>query len=226
MDIVVRLLVDAIYLAVGIITVVVFIKRGFVESVFRFGRYIAAVVISYFAGPHVGDLIFSKILYKGLFGVVSNSTESFLMNTAGSVDIDALVDSLPFLIQKFVDADKMKVKYGHAVDNFGTVADDFAATVATPIAEVLSDILAYILVYFAALLLLWVMFAILNRIFRARALNVVNGIFGGIIGVLVAVLFLIVLTWIINLILALIGFDSEIAEYVGKSRVYSFFGNK
>ncbi len=226
MEIAVRLLVEAIYLAIGITTVIVFIRRGFVESVFRFGRYIAAIIISYFAGPHVGDFIFSKFLYKGIFGVVSNSVESFLMNTAGSVDIDSLVDSLPFLIQKFVDVGKMKAKYGNAVDNFGVVADDFASSVATPIAEVLSNILAYIVVYFVALLLLWVVFELLNKLFRVRALNVVNSILGGVCGILVAMLLLIVLTWIINLILALVGFDSDIAEYVGQSRLYSFFGNK
>ncbi len=225
MDIAVRLLVDAIYLAVAVITVVIFIKRGLLDAIFRFGRYIAAILISYFAGPHVGDFIFSKVLYRGIFGAVSNSVESFLMNTAGSVDIDSLVESLPFLIQRFVDVGKMKAKYGDAVDNFGVVADDFAASVATPIAEVLSNVLAYILVYFVSLLLLWVVFKLLDKLFQEKSLNAVNSILGGIFGILVAMLLLIVLTWIINLILALVGFDSDIAEYIGKSRLYSFFGN-
>ncbi len=226
MDIAVRIIVDIIYVAIAAITVAIYVKRGFFESVFRFGKYIAAIVISYFVGPFFGNLICTKFMHRALANAVENSVLSFLDSTAGAVDIDALIDSLPLLIRRFIDVGQTKANYGSAVSNFDEVAADFSKSVTKPIAVVISDAIAYILVFFAALFVLWVIVKLLNKIFEARGLNVINGVLGGLFGILTAILLMIVLTWILNLILAIVGFDSKIAEYVRASGIYSFFGGR
>lgn len=221
---VMKYLVDAIYLLIAAIVVIIFAKRGFFESVFRFGRHIAAGLISYFVGPTVSGFISSKWIYDGIFNVVSRNVEMFLVNTAESFDLASLVDSLPFLVRQFVDPAVLEEKYGAVIDNFGTVADDFAASVATPLASILSNLIAYVAVYFAAMLLLWVVFKVLNGIFKLPILNVINSVLGAILGVVTAILLLAVLTWILSFMSGVIGFDSPFSQYVGESRLFAFFG--
>ena len=217
-------LVDAIYLLIAVIVIVVFAKRGFFESVFRFGRHIAAGLISYFVGPTVSAFISSKWIYNGIFNVVSNSVEAFLVNTAESFDLASLVDSLPFLVKQFVDPAALEEKYGAVIENFGVVADDFAASVATPLSNILSNLIAYAIVYVAALLVLWVVFKILNGVFKLPVLKTVNGVLGALLGVVTSILVLAVLTWILTFVLGIVGFETPFAQYVGSSRLFTFFG--
>lgn len=226
MDIVMKYLVDAIYVAIAVTTIIVFAKRGFFESVFRFGRHIAAGLISYFVGPTVSDFISSKWIYNGIFNVVSNSVEAFLVNTAESFDLAALIESLPFLVKQFVDPVALEEKYGATIENFGVIADDFAASVATPLASILSNLIAYAAVYLVAMLALWVVFKVLNGIFKLPVLNAINAVLGAILGVVTAILMLAVITWILTFVLGIVGFDSPFSQYVSASHLFTFFGER
>ncbi len=225
MDIAVKWIVDILYVAIFVITVIVFAKRGFFESVFRFGRYIAAGLISYLVGPSVSGFISSKFIYNGIFNAVSNSVESFLNNTVGAVDLATLIDSLPFFIKQFVDPAALQEKYGATVDNFGVVADDFAASVATPLSNIISNLIAYALVYVVALLVLWILFKILNCVFELPILKTINVILGALLGIITAILMLAVLTWVLNLIMGIVGYESGFASAVSRSWLHEFFTN-
>lgn len=221
---VMKYLVDSIYVLIAVLMVTVFAKRGFFESVFHFGRHIAAGLISYFVGPTVSGFISSGWIYNGIFNVVSEKMEAFLVNTAGSFDLAALIDSLPFLVKQFIDPAVLEERYGATVGNFGVVADDFAASVATPLSNIISNLIAYAAVYLVAMLALWVVFKVLNGIFKLPVLNFINGALGAVLGVLAAILTLAVITWVLTFVLGLVGFDSPFSQYVSASRLFAFFG--
>lgn len=221
---VMKYLVDGIYVLVAVVMIAVFAKRGFFESVFRVGRHVAAGLISYFVGPTVSGFISSKWIYDGIFNVVSEKLETFLVNTAESFDLAALIESLPFLVKQFIDPAALEEKYGATVEGFGTVADDFAASVAMPLSNIISNLLAYTAVYLLAMLALWVVFKVLNGIFKLPVLNVINGVLGAALGLIAAILTLAVITWILTFVMGLVGFDSTFSQYVSASRLFVFFG--
>lgn len=223
MDIVMKYLVDVIYVVIAAVTVIVFAKRGFFESVFRFGRHIAAGLISYLVGPTVSAFISEKWIYNGISDIVSKSVETFLVNAAESFDLAALIESLPFLVKQFVDPAVLEAQYGATVENFGAVAHDFAASVATPLANILSNLIAYAAVYLVAMLALWVVFKVLNGIFKLPGLSFINGALGAVLGVITAILMLAALTWILTFLLGVVGAESPISQYVEPSRLFAFF---
>ena len=118
----------------------------------------------------------------------------------------------------------LEEKYGATIENFGVVADDFAASVATPLANILSNLIAYAAVYLVAMLALWVVFKVLNGIFKLPVLNAINAVLGAILGVVTAILMLAVITWILTFVLGVVGFDSSFSQYVSASHLFTFFG--
>ena len=223
MHLVVKYLIDALYVLIAATVIIILTKKGFFESIFRFGRYIAAAVVAYCVGPIVSQFISSKWIYPGIFNVVSEKLRTFLEATAGALDLTAIIDALPFLVKRFIDPAALEAKYGATVENFGVIADDFAASVATPISNVLSNLIAYVGVYFVALLVLWLVFKILNGVVKNSGLKWINGLLGALLGVVTAVILLAVFTWILSFILGMIGFDTPFAQWVGESYLYRFF---
>lgn len=217
-------LVDAIYVLIAVIVVVIFAKRGLFESVFRFGRHIAAGLISYLVGPMVSGYICSNWIYDAVVEIVSKSMGAFLANSAESFNVASIIDSLPFLVKQFVDTAMVEQEYGAFIENFDVIADDLVATVATPLSSILSNLIAYVAVYFAALLLLWMVFKVLNGVFKLPVLKTINGLLGAVLGVVTAVLLLAELTWLLTFVLGLVGFDTPFAQYVSSSRLFTFFG--
>ena len=219
-------IVDIAYILVALAIVILFAKKGFVESVFRFGRYIAAAIFTYFIGPTVSGFLYQKWIFHWIATPVANKIENFLNNTVGNVQIDNLVDSLPALVKKFVDTDALKEKYGATVESFGEIADEFSASVSAPLAGLISNVLAYISVFLLSLLVLGLLFLLLNKIFKTLpALHVANCILGAVFGVLAAFLTLSIVTWLVGLCISLFGSGERLALFTENSRVFGFFQN-
>lgn len=221
-----RYVIDVLYIVVAVITVAVFIKRGFIESVFRFGRTITAGILAYFFGPRVSDVIYEKLVYRGIFDWVTERVEAFLTSTAEAVNLDGLIDSLPFLVKQLIDAEAIKEKYGVEGGSFDAVASDFAASVSEPISSLLSNLLAYTLVFFAALLVLFLLFKILDGLFKLPILNAINKTLGALLGVLAAALLLAALTYVLGVLVGIFGSTSMLNQLVEASKFFRLFNNE
>ena len=217
--------VDLLYMILAVVTVAIFTKRGFIESVFRFGRSITAGVICYFAGPHVSKLIYDKLIYRGIVDFVSEKVEQFLINAVGSVDVQSLIDGLPFFVKQLVDRESMEAKYGNAVGNFEAVAHDFAETVSQPLASLLSNLIAYVLVFLASMLLLFILFKVLDGIFKLPILNAINKTLGFIFGVLATCLLLAAITFLLGVLVGILGSTSTLKQLIEMSHLFRFFNN-
>ena len=224
MILVIKCVIDVLYLAIAIVTMVVFIKRGFFESVFRYGRYIGAALISYFFAPKVGAFISEKFIYKGLFDLVSEKTEAFLRSVAGAFDVRDLIDNLPILVQRLTNVQDLEERYGAGAVDAELIADDFAASVATPVSQTLSNLIAYILVYLVALLALWLTFKLLNGIFKLPVLNATNRVLGGLFGFVAVAILLVIFTGILRFSIRVAGEESVFALGVNSSYLFGFFG--
>lgn len=218
--------VDIFYILVALLTVILFAYRGFFSSVFHFGRYIAAAIITYSAGPILSRFLYSKWIFSWISVPVAEKVENFLNNTIGSVNIEELVEALPALVKKFADVEALSAKYGAAVDSFHTVAEEFSATVASPLASLISNVLAYAAIFFVSVLLLKLVFFLLDKFFDSiPLLNAINHFLGTILGVLAAFLALAGITWLLGVLISLFGNSEGLRSLAEHSRLFGFFQN-
>ena len=218
--------IDISYLVVALGVIILFASRGFFSSVFYFGRYIAAAVITYSFGPLLSGFLYDKWIFRWIATPVAQRVENFLNNTVGSVDIEGLLDSLPVLVQKMADTEALSEKYGTAVGNFGTVAEEFSASVSAPLASLISNVLAYVSIFFLSILLLKLVFFLLNKFFESvPVLNTINRIFGALLGVLAAFLLRAGITWLLGVLISLFTTSGHLASLAESSRIFGFFQN-
>lgn len=220
-----RYIVDIAYIVSAIAIVVIFTARGFFESVFRFGRYIAALMISWFCGPMLSDYLYDKWIYGWIADPLYQKISAFLSNTVGSVDVEELIESLPGLVRRFVDVEAMETKYGNTLSSIDGAALDFADAVAQPPASLISNLIAYVAIYFLALLVLTLVFKLMNRVFDIPVLSAINRFLGALLGILTAFFVLSAVTWLIGALAGLFGGGERLSALAEGSRLFGFFQN-
>ena len=218
--------IDGAYVILAIVTVAVFTKRGFIASVFRFGRPITSAILAYFFGPRVSEIIYERFVYRGILGWVSARVEKALTATAEALDIDGVIDSLPFLVKQLIDADALKEKYGMESGGLQIMASEFAETVSHPLASLLSNLLAYAAVYFVAMLVLLVLFKILDGLFKLPILTGINKTLGALLGILAACFLLAAITYILGVLVGVFGSASMLNQLVETSSLFRLFNNE
>lgn len=218
--------VDIIYILAAVLVIILFACRGFFASVFHFGRYIAAAMLAYSFGPGLSRFLYEKWIFQWIAVPVSEKVENFLNNTIGSVDIDSLVSSLPALVQKFADVEQLYAKYGETVDSFHEVAEEFSATLASPLASLLSNAISYVAIFFVSVLILKLVFFLLDKFFDSiPLLNAINHFLGFVLGALAAFLVLAGITWLLGVVISLFGNNEWLTSLAESSRLFGFFQN-
>ena len=216
--------VDIFYVLVAILTVFLFSHRGLFASVFHFGRYIAAAMVTYSFGPAFSLFLYERWIFSWIAVPVAERVENFLNNPIGSVDINALVESLPVIIKKFADVDVLYEKYGVAADSFHEVASEFSSALAAPLATLISNALAYVLIFFAATLLLKLVFVLLNKFFESiPLLKAINHFLGALLGGFAAFLALAGITWVIGVLIGLFGDLEWLRLLAEQSVLFNYF---
>ena len=219
-----KYIVDALYVVLAVVTMVIFVKRGFLESAFRFGRTIAAAVICFLAGPHVSKLIYDKWIYPGIFEWATEKVEIFLSSTVGAIDVNGMIDALPFFIRQLVDREAVTAKYGITADMHAK-AQDFAATAASPLSSLLSNLIAYVSVFLLSVVLLFLLFKLLNGLSRLPVLNAINKTLGFLLGLLATCLLLAAFTYLLGLLLGVLGSTSMLKKLIERSPTFRFFND-
>lgn len=216
--------IDIFYVLAAISVVVLFTTKGFVASVSRFGRYIAAAITTYTFGPRLSDFFYERWFFPWISRPVADRVSNFLNNTIGAVDMDGVVDSLPVLVRKFANADALREKYGAAVDNIDSFSKEVARTVSAPPAGLLSNLLAYVAIFLVSLLVFGLLFLLLDKMFDAiPALNVLNRILGFALGLLSAFLALAVITWLLGVLFGLFAPGERFAAFAEGSHIFGYF---
>ena len=215
------LVIDVLYVTIIALTIVFFVKKGFVDTAFRLGRLIGAAIISYFIGSEVGAFFYRKFLYGWVYSGVHSRVSNGLFSASESMNVDGVVDSLPIFVRSVLKADVIKDKYGMTGGNLPALAEDISVSVAKPFATFLSDVLGYLFVFGVAFLLILLLFLIMKAVFKLPVLNAINKIFGFLVGGLGALLAVLIFTGIIGWIAGLLGTENAFRTAVEAS---FFFG--
>ena len=216
-------LIDIVFLLVAIITVIVFTRRGFIQSLFAYGKTVMAVVISYALGSKVGEIIYNKLIYNWIYKWVSNKIDNVFNSLSAKIDIDNAIDEIPFIVKQFITPEKIKARYGETIINLENSAHEFADFVSSPFAKMISNLLSYLLVFFLALVLLFLLSKIFDLITKLPIVHGVNTFLGFLLGIFAVFVFLSMLTYLLSLIIGVFGNILSLEKLASTSYLFGFF---
>lgn len=216
-------LIDVILLIVSIVIIAVFTKRGFIRSLFNYGKTLLAIAAAYFIGPKVGGLFYNKFVHGLIYNWVYSQFNSVLDSVAQTIDIESIIEALPFVVKKFVSADEIKAKYGETIINAEAFFEEFSDFVSSPFAKLIANLLAYLLVFLVALLLLFVLNKIFDFLTRLPIIHGVNTWLGFALGVIAAFVFLSLITYVFGLVTKIFGDIPQLEKIIENSYLLKLF---
>ena len=210
-----NVIADLIFVAIGLVIILVCIYRGFLKMMIRTFSLLIAVLLTYFIGGHVASLLCNGFIGSMVHNSMYESVNSIYMETAGQIDPAQALEQIPAFLRTEELQNKIAQLGASGEEWVNTVTDALSA----PIASLISNIIAYVLVFVLALVGLFFLSKILDAVVEnITLLDRVNKILGGIWGVLLAVMVLFMVSSIMKLFFA----NSEIYT---NSVVIRFFGD-
>ena len=177
-------IVDLIFLLVGVAIVLLCAKRGFLKSAIHFLRTVLAFVLTYFLGGKLAQLLSDKWILHSVQDFVYDRINGIYQNTAGQLDAQAVIDSLP----SYLMTEEMQEKLHAAQGSGEELVLKMTNSVSQPIASFFSNILGYIGVFILAVIGLWIAAAILDKVVsHIKFLNSANTLLGAVLGLLITV---------------------------------------
>ncbi len=171
--------IDIILVALALICLIYGWRRGFINAVMKLLSFIIAGIGAYMFHSYPAEYIYNKMLLPKLSDMISDS----ILSGGAGMTLAELFNTKP---EFFVDILNRYSTVGEVESFFVsgeeiTVAD-IGGYMASPIAKGISNILGFVLVFVAALLVLWLLTFILDKIFRLPVLKTANKLLGFILG--------------------------------------------
>ena len=213
-----NLIVDVIFLMIGLAIVLACAKRGFIKSMIHFFKTVLAFVIAYFLGSKLAEFLCNNWIGAAVRNFVYDKINGIYQSTAGSLNAEEVIDSLP----GFLMTEEMQANLHAAQGSGEELVHSMTDSIASPIASLFSNILGYVGVFIIALVGLWIAASILTKLIEhIRLLNMVNVVLGCVLGLLIAVTVLFVLASLLKLFFAdsAIYTESVIVRFFGESPI-------
>ncbi len=208
-----HVIIDILLIAVGILIVLLYAKRGFLKSLIHSLKTVLAFVIAYFLGGKLATVFADTFVGGAVRESVYKKVND--LYHVGAVSVDEIGSSFPsFLINDEVRA-KLSAANGSGEDWINAVTD----AVSAPIINVISTVIGYILVFILALVGLWILAAVLTKIIKhITILKVLNTVLGALFGIVLAFALLFVIS-------STIAFFAVDTAFYANSAVLKFFGD-
>lgn len=223
--------IDAIILLTAVVIIWAGTSRGFIRSIMGLGCTVASLFVSYAYTPMLSSWFHNKYLLNKITDGIFETLKSLAFDTETDMfNLDRLASDLPKPFTDILD------RYGIAVDSFSEqlrglsattegVVHEFAVKIAEPTSSLISYIGSFILIFVAAYLVLALITALLDLIFKLPVLRGANMFFGFVFGAAEAFLVVFLLAMLLSaLVTALGAIDPNLfgGDVVADAKICSF----
>lgn len=207
------MVLDIALIALYFIIVIIYIKRGFIKSIWGFVRVAAAVAAAYFFGGQFGQWLNDRFILKAVTDTTTGALKPMLTQNNSSFDISELFEKIPRgftdLIERCgADIDDLEGIFG----NFDKASDADVASMAEKISQPISDTISKAAGYVAVFVGVWLIMFIIGQIVfllsEIPGIDNVNEFLGGVLGVFVGFIYV----WIICLLLSIFVENSVVTS--------------
>lgn len=181
-----NLILDVCLLAALGIPAFVGWKRGFAESVLRFGRLILALAATLIGGKAFSALLNRLWIYPAVYARVNPKFTDIAAAAEGRVEV--MIQKIPAFFRPYLD-----VTGADASNDLYQLAGAWSDTVSRGIAGVISSIVGYVLLFILSFLLLTLAIFVLRRVTKLPVIRTADQLLGlalGAVGGLMLTVFL------------------------------------
>ena len=194
----VSLALDLLMIVAVLIPLIIGLKTGFVKTVFRFFKLIAAVVLAFCFCKPLGLFFKERFVYGFVNGKVSEIIHNCLADVGmGNLTTETLSGSVPDGLKAFlsffgINTDQMA---SDAVTTGGEAVENMISTVSDAVAGAVSVVLAFICIFIVGLIFIIIFGKLLDSIVsRLPVLGTLNTVLGGVIGLVIGL----ILAWVVS----------------------------
>ena len=207
-----ELAIDAILIFAAVFCIWAGTRKGFVRSVMGLVNTVVSAVAAYAftprLAPYFENLFMSGRLVDDIEGELNASR-----TVSGFFNLDALLTDLPswftdFLSRYHLNTESVAELMKGVTEADGTSLRNLSERLAYPTASALAHAVSYAILFIGAFLVMSILTAVLDAIFRMPVLNGANMFFGFLVGVLEGLVLISVLALVLDVgVRALGAFD-------------------
>ncbi len=192
-------------------------SKGFIKSVMGLVKGIASAVAAYAYTPMLGNIFYEKWILKPLTNGIFETLRGYALDTKLSVELgrdvynlDRLSLDLPKELVSILERYNVSVPdFLSGISGMDQVTEDAvydcSVSIAEPTASLLSSALAFIVIFIGVYLVLSLVTALLDHLFRLPVLNTANKLFGIIFGAAEAFLLVAVMSILLSTLVTSLG---------------------
>ena len=193
------LIFDGIILVAALVSIIVGAKRGFVKSIMGICTLIAALFVAFAFTPALSDYIERSEPVKEITQNITDTLGSLSKTEEGSYDLLRLFDDMPDSFKQIldryrVDAEELEDSANPKPNADESAVSGLASQIAGPVAKAISGVLAFSALFIGTVIVLKLLTALLDLLFKLPVLKTANTLLGFIVGVISAIVW----AWVLS----------------------------
>ena len=220
------LFLDLIMLAIFLLFILIYAKKGFVKSIFSIAGFVASIILAFYFSAPLSNLAYTKIIEPGILtsieNVVSESGTS-LENISNNI-----WEALPSFVRN--NADELNINPENFVNSESlqegsrTVAQNVSDTIIRPITVQFLKIIFSLIIFVVLSVVFKFVVKFLNKVFSFSIIGKLNSLLGAVLGVIMGIVFALIFVLLVNFIISVSGgFLFFTNEAVDSSKIFRFF---
>lgn len=216
------LLVDIALVVIMVVTIVSFIRKGFLAGTVNLVGKVASLLIAWFVSSRLAPAVFENFFKTGITTQTSQTIQA-----SGTASVEGILNSLSgFIPQSFIDriAGSVSGTFDAAAPN---IAQTIVEQVIMPLMIPVISIVVFFITYALCRLLISFLVAALLHVNKVPLVGGVNKLLGGLLGVLAGALNIFIVLCAILAVLIITGDAIPFFNHstLQESWFYSFFAN-
>ncbi len=211
---------DVILAGLLIAGIVIGIKKGFVSTVAKPVKFIAAIVLALFLAAPIGGALVKPIIGPA----ISNKISDALIEEYSDITAETASEELPTLIKAAAGICGIDISDVASASDGEEVIISIVDSVTTPVVDLMATVIGFIILYFVLKILLSLLMSFINSMVDRGVVGAVNKILGCVFTLILAVCAAWVLTSLTEFILniPIIAKAEWVGEFTG-GPIYRFF---
>lgn len=223
--------IDALLIAICVITVIVGTKRGFVKTLMSLVSTVIAFICSYTFTPALAEFLQNKFFLAPVADSIAKTIRSLVPAADGQFDVGLLFEDMPqtlaTILERYnIDPAALQNTAETVSGQGGDAVQAMADAIALPIVSTVSAAVAFMGIFIIVSVALAIVTAIINSIFKLPVLKSANTLLGFLMSVAIAFIILFVYSSVVSsLVISLGSISPQLfgSDVIDKTLIVKFF---
>ncbi len=216
---------DLIIVAIILLLILIYAKRGFVKSVFSIAGFVAAIVLAFYFSTPLSELTYNKVIEPGILSsieTVVNEQGENLENVSNDV-----WEALPGIVKNNAEILNINpddfINSESILEGSKELAQNVSDTVIKPVTVQFFKIIYSLIIFIVLSFVFKFVVKFLNKVFSFSIIGKVNSVLGAVLGAVMGVIVALIFVLLVNFIISVSGgFLFFTNEAVNSSKIFRY----